>query len=131
MERGSRRKRKAAPAAAATAPNPRRQKLLRDIALIAIAPLLVYLLACMVTYSPSDPGWSNAGSLTAPLNNAGGRVGAWVADVLLGLFGHVAFVLPLILGAVAWIALFGMDTDGDGQADVNTHTKSKLKQKTT
>ena len=118
MERGSRRKRKAAPAAAATAPNPRRQKLLRDIALIAIAPLLVYLLACMVTYSPSDPGWSNAGSLTAPLNNAGGRVGAWVADVLLGLFGHVAFVLPLILGAVAWIALFGMDTDGDGQADL-------------
>ena len=118
MERGSRRKRKAAPAAAAPAPNPRRQKLLRDIALIAIAPLLVYLLACMVTYSPSDPGWSNAGSLTAPLNNAGGRVGAWVADVLLGLFGHVAFVLPLILGAVAWIALFGMDTDGDGQADL-------------
>ncbi len=118
MERGPRRKRKAAPAAAATVPNPRRQKLLRDIALIAIAPLLVYLLACMVTYSPSDPGWSNAGSLTAPLNNAGGRVGAWVADVLLGLFGHVAFVLPLILGAVAWIALFGMDTDGDGQADL-------------
>ncbi|HEY4529741.1 MAG TPA: DNA translocase FtsK 4TM domain-containing protein [Luteimonas sp.] len=118
MERGTRRKRKAAPSAAAAAPNPRRQKLLRDIALIAIAPLLVYLLACMVTYSPSDPGWSNAGSLTAPLNNAGGRVGAWIADVLLGLFGHVAFVLPLILGAVAWIALFGMDSDGDGQADL-------------
>src|SRR5690606_13655948 len=86
--------------------------------LIAIAPLLVYLLACMVTYSPSDPGWSNAGSVTAPLHNAGGRVGAWIADVLLGLFGHVAFVLPLILGAVAWIALFGMDSDGDGQADL-------------
>src|SRR5690606_3521467 len=97
---------------------PRRQKLLRDIALIAIAPLLVYLMVCLATYSPSDPGWSNAGSLTAPLNNAGGRVGAWTADVLLGLFGHVAFVLPLILGAVAWIALFGMDTDGDGEADL-------------
>ncbi|WP_132999791.1 DNA translocase FtsK [Luteimonas arsenica] len=117
-ERGTRRKRKAAPAEAASAPNPRRQKLLRDIALIAIAPLLVYLLVCMVTYSPSDPGWSNAGSLTAPLNNYGGRVGAWIADVLLGLFGHVAFVLPLILGAVAWIALFGMDTDGDGEPDL-------------
>ena len=117
-ERGTRRKRKAAPAEAPSAPNPRRQRLLRDIALIAIAPLLVYLLVCMVTYSPSDPGWSNAGSLTAPLNNAGGRVGAWIADVLLGLFGHVAFVLPLILGAVAWIALFGMDSDGDGEPDL-------------
>ncbi|MBB6599299.1 DNA translocase FtsK [Luteimonas sp. MC1825] len=118
-ERGNRRQRKAAAdKAAPAAPNPRRQKLLRDIALIAIAPLLVYLLVCMVTFSPTDPGWSHSGSLTAPLNNAGGRVGAWVADVLLGLFGHVAFVLPLILGAVAWIALFGMDTDGDGQADL-------------
>ncbi|MBB1471972.1 DNA translocase FtsK 4TM domain-containing protein [Luteimonas sp. MC1782] len=118
-ERGNRRQRKAvADKAAPAAPNPRRQKLLRDIALIAIAPLLVYLLVCMVTFSPTDPGWSHSGSLTAPLNNAGGRVGAWVADVLLGLFGHVAFVLPLILGAVAWIALFGMDTDGDGQADL-------------
>ena len=118
-ERGTRRQRKAvADKAAPAAPNPRRQKLLRDIALIAIAPLLVYLLVCMVTFSQTDPGWSHSGSLTAPLNNAGGRVGAWVADVLLGLFGHVAFVLPLILGAVAWIALFGMDTDGDGQADL-------------
>ncbi|MBJ6980594.1 DNA translocase FtsK [Luteimonas sp. MC1572] len=118
-ERGNRRQRKAvADKAAPAAPNPRRQKLLRDIALIAIAPLLVYLLVCMVTFSQTDPGWSHSGSLTAPLNNAGGRVGAWVADVLLGLFGHVAFVLPLILGAVAWIALFGMDTDGDGQADL-------------
>src|SRR5690606_18293071 len=91
---------------------------MRDIALIAIAPLLVYLLVCLVTYSPSDPGWSNSGNLTAPLHNAGGKVGAWTAGMLLGLFGYVAFVLPLILGAVAWIALFGMDTDGDGQADL-------------
>ena len=115
-ERVTRRKRK--PAAEAAAPSPRRQKLLRDIALIAIAPLLVYLLVCLVTYAPTDPGWTNAGSLTAPLENAGGRVGAWIADVLLGLFGYVAFLLPLVLGAVAWIALFGMDTDGDGQADL-------------
>ncbi len=117
-ERGTRRPRKAASGAAASAPDPRRQRLLRDIALIAIAPLLVYLLVCLVTYSPGDPGWSNAGSLTAPLNNAGGRVGAWTADVLLGLFGHVAFLLPLLLGAVAWIALLGMDSDGDGAADL-------------
>ena len=117
-ERGTRRKRKAAPAAAASAPNPRRQKLLRDIALIAIAPLLVYLLVCLVTYSSSDPGWTHAGNVTAPLNNAGGKVGAWIADVLLALFGYVAFVLPLVLGAVAWIALFGLDTDGDGEPDL-------------
>jgi len=98
--------------------SPRRQRLVRDIALIMIAPFLLYLLVCLFTYSPQDPGWSHSGSVTAPLQNAGGRVGAWLADVLLYLCGYVAFLLPLILGAVAWIALFGMDSDGDGDADL-------------
>ena len=91
---------------------------MRDIALIAIAPLLLYLLASLVTYSPHDPGWSHSGSVTAPLHNVGGTVGAWLADVLLYLCGYVAFLLPVVLGAIAWIALFGMDTDGDGDADL-------------
>ncbi len=100
------------------APNPRRQRLWRDIALILIAPLLLYLLASLITFSPSDPGWSHSGSITAPLHNVGGRVGAWLADVLLYLCGYVAYMLPIMLGVVAWIALFGMDADGDGDADL-------------
>ena len=91
---------------------------MRDIALILIAPLLLYLLASLVTFSPQDPGWSHSGSITAPLGNVGGRVGAWLADVLLYLCGYVAFLLPVMLGLVAWIALFGMDADGDGDADL-------------
>ncbi|MGJ7900871.1 DNA translocase FtsK [Lysobacter sp. 1R34A] len=99
-------------------PSPRRQRLMRDIVLIVIAPLLLYLLASLMTFSPSDPGWSHSGSITAPLHNVGGRVGAWTADVLLYLCGYVAFLLPIMLGAIAWIALFGMDSDGDGEADL-------------
>ena len=110
--------RKKAPAAPKAPPSPRRQRLMRDIAMIVIAPLLLYLFVCLVTYSPTDPGWSHSGSVTAPLRNAGGHVGAWLADVLLYLCGYVAFVLPLILGLIAWIALFGMDSDGDGDADL-------------
>ncbi|QQP97036.1 DNA translocase FtsK 4TM domain-containing protein [Lysobacter enzymogenes] len=91
---------------------------MRDISLIVIAPLLLYLLASLFTFSPTDPGWSHSGSITAPLHNLGGRVGAWIADVLLYLCGFVAFLLPFMLGAIAWIALFGMDTDGDGEADL-------------
>ncbi|WP_394697178.1 DNA translocase FtsK [Pseudoxanthomonas japonensis] len=102
----------------ASPPNPRRQRLWRDLALIAIAPLLLYLLASLFTFSPSDPSWSQSGSLTAPVHNMGGLAGAYLADLLLWLFGYVAFLLPVILGAVAWIALFGMDTDGDGEADL-------------
>jgi DNA segregation ATPase FtsK/SpoIIIE, S-DNA-T family len=113
----SKRRRVAADDAVA-APNPRRQRLFRDIALILIAPFLLYLLVCLATYSPDDPGWSNAGSVAAPLHNAGGTIGAWLADVLLYLTGYVAYLLPLMLGAIAWIALFGMDTDGDGNVDL-------------
>ncbi|MBA3930496.1 MAG: cell division protein FtsK [Xanthomonas sp.] len=102
----------------AAAPNPRRQRLWRDLALIAIAPLLLYLLASLFTFSPQDQSWSQSGSVTAPVHNMGGLAGAYVSALLLSLFGYVAFLLPLILGAIAWIALFGMDTDGDGQADL-------------
>ncbi len=102
----------------AAAVPPRRQRLWRDLALIAIAPLLVYLFASLFSYSPDDPGWSQAGSLTAPIRNWGGLVGAKTASILLGFFGYVAFLLPVVLGAIAWIALFGLDSDGDGQADL-------------
>jgi S-DNA-T family DNA segregation ATPase FtsK/SpoIIIE len=115
-ERSSKPRRQAAAEPATTGRG--RQRLLRDIALIMIAPFLLYLLVCLFTYSPQDPGWSHSGSVTAPLHNAGGRVGAFLADVLLYLCGYVAFLLPPILGAVAWIALFGMDSDGDGDVDL-------------
>jgi len=104
-------------AGAKPVPAARRQRLLRDIALIAVAPLLVYLLVCLVTYSPTTPGWPHVDRLTAPLPNAGGAVGRWLADGLLYLCGYVAFLLPLILGAVAWIALFGRDNENEAEAD--------------
>ena len=91
---------------------------MRDVALILIAPLLLYLLASLVTFSPQDPSWSHSGSLTAPLHNVGGTVGAKLADVLLWLCGYVAFLLPVMLGLIAWIALYARDADGDGDADL-------------
>ena len=44
----------------AAPPDPRRQRLLRDLAMILSAPLRLYLLVCLATYSPDDPGWSSA-----------------------------------------------------------------------
>ena len=104
--------------AARAGESPRRSRLWRDLALIVIAPALLYLLACLFTYSPTDPAFDNHSSLLAPLHNVGGVAGAWIASFLLFLCGYVAFLLPIVLGAIAWIALFGMDTDGDGEADL-------------
>ncbi|MEN5206706.1 DNA translocase FtsK 4TM domain-containing protein [Stenotrophomonas terrae] len=102
---------------AAAADNPRRQKLWRDLALIAIAPALLYLLASLFTYSPTDPGWSQSGSVVAPVHNMGGKVGAWIADVLRQLFGYVAYLIPLMLAAVAWIAMFGLKKNDERAQD--------------
>jgi len=95
----------------------RRQKLWRELALVAIAPLLFYLLASLITYSPEDPGWSRTGSITGSMHNIGGLVGAYLADLAFWLFGYVAYTVPVVLGGIAWIALFGLDYDGDGRVD--------------
>ena len=51
-----------------------------------------FLLALiLLTYDRADPGWSNAGP-PREIHNAGGRVGAWMADLLLYLFGASTWI---------------------------------------
>ena len=95
----------------------RRQKLWRELALVALSPLLLYLLASLLSYHPDDPGWSRTGTVTGELQNVGGVVGAHLADLAFWFFGYVAYVVPVVLGGIAWIALFGLDSDGDGRVD--------------
>jgi S-DNA-T family DNA segregation ATPase FtsK/SpoIIIE len=95
----------------------RRQKLWRELALVAISPLLLYLLASLLSYHPEDPGWSRTGSVAGELHNFGGLVGAYLADLAFWFFGYVAYTVPVVLGGIAWIALFGLDSDGDGRVD--------------
>ncbi|MBW8366310.1 MAG: DNA translocase FtsK 4TM domain-containing protein [Arenimonas sp.] len=95
----------------------RRQKLWRELALVAISPLLLYLLASLLSYHTDDPGFSRTGSVAGPLHNFGGLVGAHLADLAFWLFGYVAYTIPVVLGGIAWIALFGLDSDGDGRVD--------------
>jgi S-DNA-T family DNA segregation ATPase FtsK/SpoIIIE len=101
----------------ADAGDERRQKLWRELALVAIVPLLVYLLASLVSYSTDDPGWSRTGSIAGAMHNMGGLIGAYLADFSFWFFGYVAYTVPFVLGGVAWIALFGLDSDGDGHVD--------------
>jgi DNA segregation ATPase FtsK/SpoIIIE, S-DNA-T family len=80
---------------------------LRESAVIAIGVAAIVLLIALATYSPCDPGFSIAGAC-AGASNAGvhnriGPVGAWLADVLFFLLGRPAFLLPVMLGASAWM----------------------------
>lgn len=69
---------------------------LREGAFIICLALAAYLLLSLVTYTPGDPGWSHTGS-AGIVDNKGGRVGAWLADLLLYLLGHPAYLLVAIM----------------------------------
>jgi DNA segregation ATPase FtsK/SpoIIIE, S-DNA-T family len=76
--------------------------LLRESWWLALVALAVYLLLVMVTYDKADPGWSH--SVRNPtIHNAGGVIGAYVADLLLYLFGLSAYWWVILCGAlVRW-----------------------------
>ncbi len=69
--------------------------------MIAWVALAAYLLLAIGTYSVGDPGWSSTGN-GAGISNSAGAAGAWIADVLLSLFGYVAYLFPVLLGFRAW-----------------------------
>jgi S-DNA-T family DNA segregation ATPase FtsK/SpoIIIE len=89
----------------------RRRRVWRESLILLVVPILLYLLACLLSYSPEDPGWSHAGSLTGEIRNFGGLAGAWFADVSLSFFGLAAYALPILFGLLIWSALRGREAD--------------------
>lgn len=67
----------------------------QDFALLTLTALCLYVLLSLITYSPLDDGWSAAGADT-DFRNAGGPVGAYLADALLHGLGYLAYVIPLL-----------------------------------
>ena len=70
----------------------------------------IYLCMALLTYSPSDPGWSHSIATKidpAQLNNMGGVFGAWFSDVFLYLFGYFAFLFPIMLLYSGWLLYYG------------------------
>jgi S-DNA-T family DNA segregation ATPase FtsK/SpoIIIE len=62
----------------------------------------VYLALVLATFHRGDPGWSHSAT-GAVARNAGGTFGAWMADVLLYLFGLSAWWwVALCVVVVAW-----------------------------
>ena len=70
----------------------------REIGLVALVALAVYLLLAIGSYSPLDPAFSFAGSNLA-VSNLVGKSGAFTADVMLFAFGWAAYLVPV---GIAW-----------------------------
>ncbi len=82
--------------------SPRVARLLRESICLILTGAALYLILIFFSYHRGDAGWSHSGDFNQ-INNAGGHVGAWLADLLLFLFGASAWWwVAFFLSAVAW-----------------------------
>lgn len=72
------------------------QRLLREGTLIIYSLLALFLLIALVSYSPSDPGFTTTGT-GETVANAVGVYGAWLADIFWYLLGYLAYAFPALL----------------------------------
>lgn len=82
--------------------SPRVARLLRESGWLILVGAALYLILIFYSYDGGDPGWSHSGDYDH-IKNAGGHVGAWLADLLLYLFGASAWWwVAFFFSAVSW-----------------------------
>ena len=81
--------RNTAQAEASPLPN-RLVRLLSEARWFVLTIVTVYLILVFLTYAKTDPGWSQA-NVVPQIQNWGGRIGAWLADLMLFIFGFSAW----------------------------------------
>ena len=92
--------RSAKPKAAPSRQN-RLVRLLSEARWIIFAVLTAYLVLIFISYSKTDPGWSHSRAVSH-LDNWGGRFGAYLADLLLFVFGASAWWWCVLLLRSLW-----------------------------
>ncbi|MBA3660720.1 MAG: DNA translocase FtsK 4TM domain-containing protein [Gammaproteobacteria bacterium] len=80
-----------------------RHRLQEGLFLLALA-CGIFLFISLVTYHTVDPSWSSSGS-SSNVMNWGGRVGSYMADLFLSLFGMTSFFVPFVIIFFGWLGL--------------------------
>ena len=70
---------------------------LKEGVLILLAVVCIYLWMVLLSFDMHDPSFSNSTGHIDTVSNAGGYIGAWIADVLFSLLGYFAWLFPLVL----------------------------------
>ena len=65
-------------------------RLLSEARWIALAFVFLYFVMILISYNKADPGWSHE-ALVPRVTNLGGRLGAYLADLMLFIFGFSAW----------------------------------------
>src|SRR3990172_13249199 len=76
--------------------------LLRESRWFILIAAAAYVALVLLTFDRADPGWSHS-TVSLEIRNSGGRAGAWLADILLYVFGVSAcWWVMLLVYAVVW-----------------------------
>ncbi|MES2128988.1 MAG: DNA translocase FtsK 4TM domain-containing protein [Pseudomonadota bacterium] len=76
-------------------------RLLSEARWIALFVVFVYFVMILLSYNKADPGWSHA-NLVPKVANLGGRAGAWLADLMLFIFGFSAWWWCICFLRLVW-----------------------------
>ncbi|MCY1260983.1 DNA translocase FtsK [compost metagenome] len=95
-------------------------KLLGEVRWFLLLAVTLGFLCVLASYSKTDPGWSHANQV-ADIHNLGGRVGAWVADVLFFIFGFSAYWLAVLLVRRCWRGWRTLTAELPERADHGLH----------
>ncbi|STX29388.1 cell division protein FtsK [Legionella beliardensis] len=66
---------------------------------------VLFVILSLCTYHVSDPSWIGKKQSQVEIANAGGHVGAYIANALYFAFGYCCFFLPIGIIFIAWLAL--------------------------
>ncbi|KTC65503.1 cell division protein FtsK (plasmid) [Legionella adelaidensis] len=79
---------------------------------ILVLTAALFIFFSLLTYSQADPSWTHPYNPQGEIANAGGQVGAYIADTLYFLFGFLAYLLPGYFILLSWVVLHDQRTIG-------------------
>ena len=83
---------------------------LREVAVLVSFTGSLFFLIALVTYNTEDAGWTHSSAVQS-VKNAGGVIGAWLADVSFSFFGVIAYVIPFVIIGHAYRAYIRTDVE--------------------
>lgn len=78
-------------------------KRLSEGGFILVLTVALFVLLSLSTYDVTDPSWSQMSKSKIDITNAGGQVGAYIADALYFIVGYFSFFIPLVFAYIAWV----------------------------
>ncbi|MEE9445922.1 MAG: DNA translocase FtsK 4TM domain-containing protein [Cocleimonas sp.] len=75
---------------------------LKHTIILILSGITAVVLLALLTYNPADPGLFHYDS-NAVIQNKAGSAGAYLADVLFGFFGYIAYLIPVAFMVSAFL----------------------------